>query len=97
MPFKVAARVVWRDVGLDTTSGKNPGAFRYRIEAETAPGEWTTIIDRGDSDEDFLIDYRECEPVQATRARLVILGHPPGIQPGVAEFTVFGITERVRR
>lgn len=92
-----AARVVWRDIGLDTTSGKNPGPFRYRIEAETAPGTWTTIIDRSESDEDFLVDYRECEPVRATRARLVILGHPPGIQPGVAEFTVFGVTERMRQ
>ncbi len=87
------ARVIWRDVGLDTTSGKNPGPFRYRIEAETAPNTWTTIIDRSASDEDFLIDYRECPPISATRARLVITGHPPGIQPAVAEFTVFGVTD----
>lgn len=92
-----AARVIWRDIGLDTTSGKNPGPFRYRIEAETAPGKWTTIVDRSESNEDFLVDYRECAPVHATRARLVILGHPPGIQPGVAEFTVFGTTDRVDR
>ncbi|HWA25139.1 MAG TPA: family 43 glycosylhydrolase [Lacunisphaera sp.] len=90
-----AARVAWHDVDLDTTSGKNPGAFRYRIEAETSPLVWTTIIDRGESTADFLIDYRECAPVSATRARLVIVGHPPGIRPGVAEFTVFGVTERV--
>ncbi len=92
-----AARIVWRDVGLDTTSGKNPGAFRYRIEAETAPGTWTTIVDRSNSTDDFLIDYRECTPTPATRARLVILGHPPGIEPAVAEFTVFGISERTRK
>jgi hypothetical protein len=24
----------------------------------------------------------------------VIVGHPPGIRPGVAEFTVFGVTDR---
>jgi len=89
-----AARVVWHDVGLDTTSGKNPGPFRYRIEAETAPGVWTTLIDRSTSTEDFLVDYRECAPVSASRARLVILGHPPGIQPAVAEFTLFGVPER---
>lgn len=88
------ARVIWRDVGLDTTSGKNPGPFRYRIEAETAPNVWTTMIDRSASTEDLLIDYRECAPTSATRARLVELGHPPGIQPGVAEFTVFGVPER---
>jgi xylan 1,4-beta-xylosidase len=88
-----AARVIWRDVGLDTPHGRNPGPFRYRIEAETAPGGWTTIIDRSASTEDFLIDYRECPPTPAVRARLVITGHPPGIEPAVAEFTVFGTAE----
>ena len=63
-------------------------------EVETAAGVWATIIDRSDSTEDMLVDYRECAPTSALRARLVIVGHPPGIQPAVAEFTVFGITER---
>jgi len=89
-----AARMIWRDVGLDTPQGIKPGPFRYRIEAETAVGVWATIIDRSDSTEDMLVDYRECAPTSALRARLVIVGHPPGIQPAVAEFTVFGITER---
>jgi xylan 1,4-beta-xylosidase len=87
-------RVIWRDVGLDTTTGHGPGPVRYRVEAETAPGVWSVIVDRSESTEDFLIDYRECSPTRASRARLVIVGHPPGIQPAVAEFTVFGITER---
>lgn len=85
-----AIRVIWRDVGLDTPKGVNPGAFRYRVDAETAPGEWTTIVDRSESGADFLIDYRECAPTTASRVRLLILGHPAGIQPAVAEFTVFG-------
>jgi xylan 1,4-beta-xylosidase len=85
-----AVRVVWRDVGLDTPKGVRPGAFRYRVEAETSPGTWATIVDRSESTEDFLIDYRECAPTVAGRARLVVLGHPQGIQPAVAEFTVFG-------
>jgi hypothetical protein len=88
------ARVIWRDVGLDTTTGHGPGPFRYRVEVETAPRVWSTIIDRSGSTEDFLIDYRECAPTSALRARLVIVGHPPGIQPAVAEFTVFGVTQR---
>jgi xylan 1,4-beta-xylosidase len=87
-------RIVWRDVGLDTTKGIKPGPFRYRVEAETAPNQWKTIIDRSKSDEDMLIDYRECAPTSAIRARLVILGSPAGIQPGVAEFTVFGVSNR---
>ena len=89
-----AARVIWRDVGLDTKGGVLPGPFRYRIEAETAPGVWTTIIDRTASTEDYLIDYRECAPTPAQRARLVVTGHPAGISPAVAEFTLFGVPER---
>ncbi len=86
-----AVRVIWRDVGLDTTRGVGPGAFRYRIEAETAPDQWTTIVDRSRSTEDLLIDYRECPPTPATRARLVVVDHPSGIQPAVAELTLFGV------
>jgi hypothetical protein len=89
-----AARVIWRDVGLDTKGGVLPGPFRYRIEAETAPGVWTTIIDRTASTEDFLIDYREAAPTPAQRARLVITGYPNGIRPAVAEFTLFGVPDR---
>ena len=89
-----AVRVIWRDVGLDTVSGRRPGPFKYRIEAEVSPGTWTTIIDRTKSDVDLLIDYRECAPTQASRVRLVIVGHPEGIQPGVAELSVFGIADR---
>lgn len=85
-----AVRVIWRDVGLDTPKGVKPGPFRYRVEAETSRGKWTTIVDRSENTEDFLIDYRECAPTWAGRARLVMLGHPEGIQPAVAEFTVFG-------
>jgi hypothetical protein len=89
-----AVRVIWRDVGLDTPKGIVPGPIRYRIEAETARDVWTTIIDRSASGEDLLIDYRECVPTSATRARVVIVSVPEGITPAVAEFTVFGITER---
>jgi len=85
-----AVRIIWRDVDLDSPSGAKPGPYRYRVEAETEPGVWTTLIDRRQSNEDFLIDYRECTPQTASRARLVILDHPQGIRPGVAEFTVFG-------
>ena len=34
------------------------------------------------------------EPVDGTAARLVIVGAPAGITPGVAEFTVFGEVRR---
>ena len=85
-----AVRVIWRDVGLNTKAGAKPGAYRYRIEVQTAPNTWTTVVDRGLSNDDLLIDYRECPATSGTASRLVIVGAPPGITPGVAEFTVFG-------
>ena len=84
-------RIVWRDVGLDPPAGAAPGPFGYRVEAETAPGEWTCVLDRADSREDLLCDYRELPaPVRALRVRLVVTSHPPGIAPGVIDFTAFG-------
>jgi hypothetical protein len=61
---------------------------------ETKKDQWTAILDRSQSTDDLLIDYRECTPTVGTRARLVITGWPKGITPGVAEFTVFGKTVR---
>ena len=85
-----AVRVVWRDVGLDTKQGAKAGAFRYKVEVRTAANEWVTVIDRSRSTDDLLVDYRECPTTAGTAARLVVVGAPPGITPGVAEFTVFG-------
>jgi GH35 family endo-1,4-beta-xylanase len=85
-----AVRVIWRDVGLDTKAGANPGPFRYRVEVRTGSDTWATVIDRTGSTDDLLMDYRECPPTPGTAARLVVVGAPPGITPGVAEFTVFG-------
>jgi xylan 1,4-beta-xylosidase len=85
-----AVRVIWRDIGINTKAGANPGAFKYKVEVQTAANQWTTVIDRSASTEDLLIDYRECPVTRGTAARLVIVGAPAGITPGVAEFTVFG-------
>lgn len=89
-----AVRIVWRDIGLDPLRGVPAGAFRYRVEAETAKDTWTVILDRSMNEEDLLIDYREVPSTQATRVRLVLLGAPKGITPGVADFTVFGTPKR---
>lgn len=89
-----AIRLVWHDVGINTQKGIIPGAFRYKVELQTAPNTWTTVIDRSSSTEDLLIDYRECVPTKASNARLIIVGTPAGITPGVAEFTVFGETQK---
>ena len=85
-----AIRIVWRDIGLNTAKGIAPGPFRYKVEVQNASGSWVTALDRSNSAEDFLVDYRECRPTPGKAARLVILGAPKGITPGVAEFTVFG-------
>lgn len=85
-----AVRIIWRDIGLDTKNGALPGPIRYRVELETGKDQWTTILDRSESKEDMLIDYREVTPTKGGQARLVILGWPKGITPGVVEFTVFG-------
>ncbi len=86
-----AVRLVWRDIGLDPLRGVSAGAFRYRVEAETAKDTWTVLLDRSANGEDLLIDYREVPATKATRVRLVLLGAPKGITPGVADFSVFGM------
>ena len=77
-----------------TKKGAKPGAFRYKVEVRTGADTWATVIDRSQSTEDLLIDYRECPATPGTAARLIVLGPPPGITPGVAEFTVFGEVRR---
>jgi hypothetical protein len=77
-----AVRLIWRDVGLDTERGVKPGPFRYRVELETGKDQWTTILDRSQSEDDMLNDYRQCSPTTGGRARLVILGcgQPRGVE-----------------
>ncbi len=87
-----AARVIWREKGLNTAKNILPGPIGYRIEAEVAPDQWQTMIDRSTNDKDLLIDYNECEPIKATRARLIVYSWPEGITPTVAELTIFGET-----
>ena len=88
-----AVRIVWREVGLDTQRGISPGPIRYQVELETAEGQWKTILDRSQSQEDLMTDYRECVPAVGNRARLVVLDWPKGMVPAVSEFTVFGNTK----
>ena len=82
---------MWRDIGMETTKGINPGAFQYIVEY-TAPGstEWKMLVDASKNDRDLCVDYRTFEKVIARKVRLTILGSPDGIEPGVANFTVFG-------
>ncbi len=83
-------RVIWRDVGLDTSRNVTAGPIRYRIDLEVHEGQWVTIVDASQNQRDLLIDYRQCKPTVGKRARLVILESPKGITPAVTEFTLFG-------
>jgi hypothetical protein len=90
-PARVSGvRIVWRDIGLNTNRGVVPGPFQYRVELLTAPDQWKVILDRTNSLEDLLVDYRETMPEVGSAIRLVITGWAKGIAPGVADFTAFG-------
>lgn len=102
--FEVRAfRIMWRDVQLDYDNDLLPGPFGYIIEvlAELPPEQsveqppkqplhWVPVIDKSDNDTDLLIDYLEIAGIQARSARLKIISTPPGIEPGVVNFTAFG-------
>lgn len=91
-----AVRIIWRDVELSLHKGNLPGPIRYRLELRDtmADGEdapWICVVDRSESCEDYIVDYRTFETVRANEARLTVLGAPEGIKPGVINISVFGI------
>lgn len=94
-----AARVIWRDVGLDYTAGRLPGPFRYVVEGLTDNG-WEILLDASGNEMDINCDFRTFAPLAVTEVRLRILGWPEGIAPGVMSFSAFGTyvrrTEGVR-
>ena len=87
-----AIRLIWRDIGMETAKGIDPGPFRYVVEYAEDPGlaNWQTLIDASENEEDLPIDYRETEEVRARGVRLRILGSPDGITPGLVSLTAFG-------
>jgi len=88
-----AVRIHWAEPGLDYDNGVVPGPVAYRIEAATGGKTWRTVLDRSKNNVDLLIDYQAMPPCPATHARLVILGHAPGIEPGVVSLTLFGLSK----
>ena len=85
-------RLIWRDIGMESSAGILPGPFRYVAEYSPSPGcdEWLTLVDASNNDRDMCIDYRQFKPVKAYAVRLRILGAPKGIQPGLVSLTAFG-------
>ena len=57
-------------------------------------GEWETVLDMSDNNEDRIIDYKTFEPKLCREVRLRITDWPKGITPGVVSFTLFGKMEK---
>lgn len=85
-----AARIIWRDVGLNVKDGVMPGPFGYKIEALDEKGEWICVLDKSENKVDLAVDYSPIKHIRSNDVRLVITSHPKGIRPGVINFTVFG-------
>lgn len=87
-----AVRIIWRDVGLSLQHGNLPGPIKYTLElCDTDKNtDWTTVVDRKDSEEDLIVDYRTFETIHANCARLTIYGAPEGITPAVMNISIFG-------
>lgn len=85
-------RIIWRDVDMDTLEGRMPGPIRYIVEYSPWPScdNWKVLVNAADNDRDLCIDYREFEPVKAHAIRLLIIGAPEGITPGLVSLTAFG-------
>jgi len=87
-----ALRIIWRDVGLSLAHGALPGPIRYTLELrDTYLGnDWTVVVDRSESSEDLIVDYRTFDTIRANEARLTVIGAPKGIKPGVMNISIFG-------
>ena len=85
-----AVRLIWTDRGIDVPSGIVPGPIQYEIQYRLdGKGGWKTLVDRRQNDRDLMVDYVETPRVRADELRLRVTGAPKGIQPLVADLSVF--------
>ncbi len=82
-------RIIWRDIGMETLDGINPGPIGFSVEY-LRDGEWHMLIDEADNTHDRCIEYRQFDTVKANALRLSITSSPEGITPGLCSFTAFG-------
>ena len=86
-----AVRLLWRDVGMETLEGINPGAFQYVIEYRSQEDPtWRILVDASENKTDLVVDYRTFTPTRASDIRIRILGAPHGIHPALVSITAFG-------
>lgn len=96
VPYYVGAvRLFWQESGLCYREGIVPGPIHYVLEGHLN-GEWITLFKNLDETEEYNIDYRTFTPVSCDKVRLTIVGKPKGINPGVIDFTVFGVRDMER-
>ena len=98
-PYRTeAARILFREIGLDYRTGILPGPFRYTVEGrpDNEKEEWILLIDCRENSEDRNCDYRVFPPVTCESVRLTLFGAPKGITPGIMDFTVFGRRDESR-
>ncbi len=90
-----AVRLFWRDVGLDYESGAVPAPYKYVLEGKInrEGGDWFTLIDRSESNEEYNIDYQTFDTAYCDYVRLRITGWGKGLRPAVIDFAVFGRCE----
>ena len=84
-----AVRLFWREVGLDYSKGRKPKPVQYTVEGYNQ-GEWKTLLDMSNNQEEKNIDYQTFEETLCEKVRLRILGGARNLHIGVIDFTVFG-------
>lgn len=86
-----SARLIWRDVGMESLDGILPGAFQYLLEYLSPEDNiWHTLVDASKNIIDLSVDYRTFDTALASSVRLTVLGSPRGIDPAIINLTVFG-------
>ncbi|CDC71912.1 glycoside hydrolase family 43 [Candidatus Colimorpha enterica] len=92
-PYRVqAARLLFREIGMDYQAGRYPGPIRYTVEGciDNDLDEWVTLLDCRENTEDRNCDFRTFPAITCESVRLTLFGAPDGIIPGVIDFSVFG-------
>ena len=85
-----AARLFWRDVGLDYAKGIVPIPIGFVLEGARR-GEWFTLLDATDATEEKNIDYRILEDAVCDRIRLRITSWNRDMEIGLCDLAVFGV------
>lgn len=84
-----AARIIFRDIGIDYGKGILPEAKKYSVELSLDAKEWYTVLDFTENNKDYLIDYNTFESYKCKYARLKIKKCEK-TELGIIDFAVFG-------